>query len=113
MRIARFLLAAALLPAFAAQEPSPVRDWIASHAIRLTTPEAGHGFEDMQPLKQVVGNARIVALGEATHGTREFFQLKHRMVEFLAPQMSPTSRSLSRELQTDTPDPGGGQFRVI
>ena len=87
MRIARFFIAAALLEAVAAQEPSSVRDWIAGHAIRLTTPEAGHGFDDMQPLKQVVGNARIVALGEATHGTREFFQLKHRMVEFLASQM--------------------------
>src|SRR5215469_13255674 len=87
MRIARFLLAASLLPAVAAQEASPVRDWIAGHAIRLTTPEAGHGFDDMQPLKQVVGKARIVALGEATHGTREFFQLKHRMIEFLATQM--------------------------
>jgi erythromycin esterase len=82
MRSARFLLAAALLPAAIAQEPSPVRDWIAGHAIRLITPEAGHGFEDMQPLKQVVGNVRIVALGEATHGTREFFQLKHRLVAY-------------------------------
>jgi hypothetical protein len=38
----------------------------------------------MEPLDKVVGDARIVALGEATHGTREFFQLKHRMVEYLA-----------------------------
>src|SRR4029077_15626620 len=87
MRITRFLLAGVLLRAVGAQEASAVRDWIAGHAIRLTTPEAGHGFEDMQPLKQVVGKARIVALGEATHGTHEFFQLKHRMVEFLASQM--------------------------
>lgn len=41
----------------------------------------------MQPLKKVVGDARIVALGEATHGSREFFQLKHRMLEFLATLM--------------------------
>lgn len=34
-----------------------------------------------------MGNARLVALGEATHGTREFFQLKHRMLEFLVTQM--------------------------
>ena len=38
----------------------------------------------MEPLDKVVGDARIVALGEATHGTRDFFQLKHRMVEYLA-----------------------------
>jgi|SRR5215469_9150237 len=41
----------------------------------------------MMPLKRIVGDARVVAFGEATHGTREFFQLKHRMVEFLANQM--------------------------
>lgn len=55
-----------------------------THAIRLATVEAGHGFDDMQRLDPVVGDARIVALGEATHGTREFFQLKHRLIEFLA-----------------------------
>lgn len=58
--------------------------WLAANAIKLDTVQAGHGFADMQPLKKVVGDARIVALGEATHGTREFFQLKHRMMEFLA-----------------------------
>ncbi|HKE29047.1 MAG TPA: erythromycin esterase family protein [Bryobacteraceae bacterium] len=81
------LTAAALaLPAMA-QEASPVTQWISSHAIRLATPVAGHGFDDMQPLRKVIGDARIVELGEATHGTREFFQLKHRMLEFLATQM--------------------------
>jgi erythromycin esterase-like protein len=74
----------ALLPA---AETDEVVGWIRENAIRLETPEAGHGFADMQPLKKVVGDARIVALGEATHGTREFFQLKHRMLEFLAAEM--------------------------
>jgi erythromycin esterase len=35
----------------------------------------------------VVGKARVVGLGEATHGTREFFQLKHRMLEFLVEEL--------------------------
>jgi erythromycin esterase-like protein len=60
------------------------RSWLAANAIRLNTVEARNGFDDMQRLKKVVGNARIVSLGEATHGSREFFQLKHRMLEFLA-----------------------------
>src|ERR1035437_5532922 len=59
----------------AAQSPAPVVEWVRGNAIRLTTPEAGHGFQDMEPLEQVAGNARIVSLGEATHGSREFFQL--------------------------------------
>jgi erythromycin esterase len=35
----------------------------------------------------LIGDARIVSLGEATHGSREIFQLKHRMIEFLASEM--------------------------
>jgi len=75
--------------AFPVDKPPPreVIEWLRANAIPLATPEAGHGFDDLQPLKQVVGDARIVALGEATHGTREFFQLKHRMLEFLATEM--------------------------
>ncbi|HMK37690.1 MAG TPA: erythromycin esterase family protein [Bacteroidota bacterium] len=53
----------------------------------MKTVQAGSGFDDMQPLKKLIGNARIVCLGEATHGTREFFQLKHRMLEFLVTEM--------------------------
>lgn len=67
--------------------PKEVLDWLRKNAMPLSTPEAGHGFRDLQPLKKVIGDARIVSLGEATHGTREFFQIKHRMLEFLATEM--------------------------
>lgn len=80
-------LLAGILALLHAAETNEVVEWIRANAIRLETPAAGHGFADMQPLKKVIGNARIVALGEATHGTREFFQLKHRMLEFLATEM--------------------------
>lgn len=68
-----------------------VLSWLRRHAIPLTGVEAGHGFADLQPLKSVIGSARIVALGEATHGTREFFQLKHRLLEFLVTEMGFTT----------------------
>ena len=55
------LLAAALIWPAAAQQTSPVEEWIASHAIRLTTPQAGHGFKDMEPLKQAIGDAGLEA----------------------------------------------------
>lgn len=61
--------------------------WIAQNALPLKSIEAGHGFEDLRPLKKVLQNVRVVGLGEATHGTHEFFQLKHRMVEFLVREM--------------------------
>jgi erythromycin esterase-like protein len=90
------LLAISISGGLTAQQ-SPV-DWVRSNAIRLSTPEAGRGFADMQPLKRVIGSARIVALGEATHGSREFFQLKHRMLEFLASELGFTIFSIEANL---------------
>jgi erythromycin esterase len=81
-----------------AQRGDPTSEWIRANAIRLSTPEAGHGFADLQPLKSVIGNARIVSLGEATHGTREFVQLKHRMLEFLATEMGFTMFSIEANM---------------
>jgi len=63
--------------------PAAVLDWIRARAVPLATVEAGHGFADLAPLAAAIGDARIVGLGEATHGTREFFQLKHRLLEWL------------------------------
>ena len=88
-------IVAIVSPHASAQQPV---DWIRKNAIPLRTVEAGNGFNDMQPLKKIVGNARIVALGEATHGTREFFQLKHRMIEFLASQMGFTIFSIEANM---------------
>jgi erythromycin esterase len=48
----------------------------------------------MQPLEALVGNARVVALGEATHGTREFFQIKHRILKFLVTAMGFTGLAI-------------------
>lgn len=62
--------------------------WLKDNSIRLKTVEAGNGFADLQPLKKVLKDVRFVGLGEQTHGTREFFQFKHRMVEFLVKEMN-------------------------
>lgn len=71
-----------------AAQPTPEQtEWIKAHAIPLKTVVAGSGFDDLQPLKQIIGEARIVGLGEATHGTREHFQIKHRLLEFLVEEM--------------------------
>lgn len=72
--------------------------WIKRKAVPLQGVEAGHGFSDMQPLRALVGDATVVGLGEATHGTREFFQLKHRMLEFLATEMGFTVFAIEANL---------------
>jgi erythromycin esterase len=102
------VFAGAWLPTAMAQNETPI-DWVRVNAIRLTTPEAGHGFADLQPLKKVVGDARIVSLGEATHGSREFFQLKHRTLGFLVSEMGFSIHHSESARYTDTrPVTGGG-----
>jgi erythromycin esterase-like protein len=91
------VVAAAVISAQTRQEAA-VAEWVRERAVRLQTVEAERGFSDMQPLKRIVGDARIVSLGEATHGTREFFQLKHRMLEFLATEMGFTIFSIEANL---------------
>lgn len=61
--------------------------WLRQNAIPIQHVEAGNGFADLQPLKHILRDVRIVGLGEATHGTREFFQFKHRLLEFLVTEM--------------------------
>ena len=70
-----------------AQEEKAIIAWIRQNSIPLKHIEAGSGFSDLRPLKRILSGAKIVGLGEATHGTREFFQIKHRLLEFLVSEM--------------------------
>jgi erythromycin esterase len=67
--------------------PAAVVDWVRAHEIPLSTVGPGEGSADLAPLRAIVGDARAVGLGEATHGTREIFQLKHRMLEYLVGEL--------------------------
>ena len=67
--------------------PSEIVSWLQNNAEPFATAQAGTGLADLMFLKDMVGAARVVALGEATHGTREFFLMKHRVLEFLVKEM--------------------------
>lgn len=54
-------------------------DAIADHAIPLPSTDPA----DLRPLADALADRTVVGLGEATHGTREFFRLKHRLIRFL------------------------------
>src|SRR5207245_10014572 len=79
----------ALPVAAAAAEPSSdaVVSWMKQTAHPFDTCEPRDDQRDLAFLKQLVGDAHIVALGEGTHGTSEFFTMKHRIVRYLASQM--------------------------
>lgn len=65
--------------------------WIQSNAIPISTVEPNEDFSDLQPLKPILSGVDIVGLGEATHGTREFFQFKHRLLRFLVIELGFTT----------------------
>src|SRR6202521_5736435 len=67
--------------------PAQVVAWIRQNADRLNTDEPKSGLQDVESLQRIIGSARIVALGEATHGSREFFSIKHRIFELLVEKM--------------------------
>ena len=72
------------------KQVAEVTRWVESAAVPLKTVVAEAGAADLMPLVPVLKDVRIIGLGEATHGTREFFQFKHRMTEFLVKEMGYT-----------------------
>lgn len=45
------------------------------------------GRADLEPLRPLVAHASIVALGDANHGTREFYTVKLRLIDFLVREL--------------------------
>ncbi|MEV7659458.1 erythromycin esterase family protein [Streptomyces anulatus] len=52
-----------------------------AHTLRTTEP--GGGLADLRPFGRMIGNARVVGVGEATHSSHEFFTVKHRAFRYL------------------------------
>ncbi|WP_221356378.1 erythromycin esterase family protein [Streptomyces beigongshangae] len=65
-----------------------------AHTLRSTEPEGG--LRDLDALGRMVGDAEVVGLGEATHGSREFFRMKHRVFRYLVEEKG--FRTFSLEL---------------
>jgi erythromycin esterase len=68
----------------ATSEVSPAAlAWLREWVQPFSSIDPGADPEDLAAFADIVGNARIVALGEQTHGTSEFFRMKHRLLEYL------------------------------
>ena len=65
-------------------------NWLKNNIKPLTSDEPGTDFDDLVELESFFKDVKIVGLGEATHGTREFFRMKHRFVEWFASQSDTT-----------------------
>jgi erythromycin esterase len=91
---AAVLMAVVLLAPFAFAQKRraatpPVADahsvpgWLDLNAKRLVAVEPYPFTYDLESFGRLTGEATMVALGDDTHGTHEFFTVKHRLIDYL------------------------------
>ncbi|MFH9419264.1 erythromycin esterase family protein [Streptomyces sp. NPDC017529] len=77
----------------AAAQQNPVRALErAAHPLRSTAP--GGNTADLRALTAMIGDAEVVGLGEATHGSHEFFTMKERVFRHLVEERGFTTFAL-------------------
>jgi erythromycin esterase-like protein len=65
----------------------PLGEWIMQNSVPLDTVDPAAPLDDLAPVRQSIGPAEIVGLGESAHGTAEQITLKHRVLRLLVEQM--------------------------
>lgn len=58
-------------------------NWAIEHAFPLQNSDNATGTHDLQPLRKMIGKARVVALGEPAHGLHEPLAFRNRLFRFL------------------------------
>src|SRR5690606_26157412 len=85
------------------------------HVARDAEAFDGYRDADLAPLLQRIGDARVVLLGEASHGTAEFYEMRARITRALIEQAGvrivaveadwPDARQIDRFVRDAQPDP--------
>lgn len=71
---------------------------LARYAAPLRTSDPTGPDADMARVAEMIGSAPVVAIGEGTHGTHEFFQLRHRLVRYLVEHKGFTALALEANM---------------
>ena len=69
--------------------PRIVKTCLKRAALPLATASPDGDPADLRPFLATFGQARLIGLGEATHGTHEFIQLKHRLLRAMSADPGP------------------------
>lgn len=111
--VAAAVLATALLGGCAGRPPVP--EWVDRTAVPLVTADPSAPLDDLAPLRDAVGDAEVVGLGESVHGAADELTLKHRALRVLVEQLGfrsiaweedwTTGRQIDAYLTSGTGDP--------
>jgi len=69
--------------AIAQKSDSDIIESLNQHIIPISTFQPDSNFQDIDFLKGTLKDKHVVGLGEATHGTHEFFKYKDRLIRYL------------------------------
>ena len=65
----------------------PLGEWVRKTAIIIESPELQYDIGNIEPFSKLIGDAKVVCLGESRHDIHEQFVLKHRLIEYLIEEM--------------------------
>jgi hypothetical protein len=58
-------------------------EWLRRYVTELSSIDPDAPLDDLEPLRDMVGDARVVALGEGAHFIEEFWTVRRRLLRFL------------------------------
>lgn len=88
-------------PASLYQEPDAKNiTWLNKHIYPLTSVSIQPKYEDMAAIGKLCSDAKVVGIGEPTHGTHEALQFKLRLLEYLVTQKGFNTIALEEVIPT-------------
>jgi len=72
-------------------EPDVEIEWLEQHVVPIGNADPDVTDQALAVLQQTIGEARLVGLGEATHGTTEFWGLRQKISRYLVAEMGFTA----------------------
>jgi erythromycin esterase len=81
------LIVTALPAQQATPDAEPFLRWARANATPIATATPGPDVRDLAGLKPIVGEARVVGVGESIHAIREFLGLRQRVAQYLIEEL--------------------------
>lgn len=69
----------------------PGLEWLETHAVPINNADPDVPEPNLSVLQETIGDARIVGMGEATHGTAEFWTIRQKLSKYLVEEMGFTA----------------------